>query len=414
MKNHKLFCPDYVLFSLILLFILGGCSGGPAGSGTSGPPSPAASPEQTASGEPYEFDRGDFLARYQEALDRLSQGAPPRNPAPADPAGTGFAVVSLDQEVYGVSRFAFLPLSWRDLTDEELLSLAAGMDGLPAGDLLKPSHSRTGLQDSAGELPLLRQSRELSPGEESRLPFLEPGYLYEGNRQDRDPEEGPALFRLSPEEEKEFFAVLPAEDMSGDGLLRYLDAVYGNMPNSYWIPLEGELAYEELPGVLEEAADRFQLGAPPLPPYLALLVPMDGLTEEPRDPSRDYWMVTLLYPSGSQYAVSLRADTGELSAWVRWPQGFYMDGGASASPAASSGAARSEEELQASVAAYAAEVFPQSGGVLSIRGEDGEVPSPYFGPCRRFTLELEDGTSLLLTAAKQDGSLCAMTVLQTP
>ncbi len=353
MKNHKLFCPDYVLFSLILLFILGGCSGGPAGSGASGPPSPAASPEQTASGEPYEFDRGDFLARYQEALDRLSQGAPPRNPAPADPAGTGFAVVSLDQEVYGVSRFAFLPLSWRDLTDEELLSLAAGMDGLPAGDLLKPSHSRTGLQDSA-------------------------------------------------------------EDMSGDGLLRYLDAVYGNMPNSYWIPLEGELAYEELPGVLEEAADRFQLGAPPLPPYLALLVPMDGLTEEPRDPSRDYWMVTLLYPSGSQYAVSLRADTGELSAWVRWPQGFYMDGGASASPAASSGAARSEEELQASVAAYAAEVFPQSGGVLSIRGEDGEVPSPYFGPCRRFTLELEDGTSLLLTAAKQDGSLCAMTVLQTP
>ena len=91
-----------------------------------------------------------------------------------------------------------------------------------------------------------------------------------------------------------------------------------------------------------------------------------------------------------------------------------MDGGASASPAASSGAARSEEELQASVAAYAAEVFPQSGGVLSVRGEDGEVPSPYFGPCRRFTLELEDGTSLLLTAAKQDGSLCAMTVLQTP
>ena len=68
--------------------------------------------------------------------------------------------------------------------------------------------------------------------------------------------------------------------MSGDGLLRYLDAVYGNMPNSYWIPLEGELAYEELPGVLEEAADRFQLGAPPLPPYLALLVPMDGLTED--------------------------------------------------------------------------------------------------------------------------------------
>ena len=119
------------------------------------------------------------------------------------------------------------------------------------------------------------------------------------------------------------------------------------MPNPYWIPLEGELAYEELPSVLEEAADRFQLGAPHLPPYLALLAPMDGLTEEPRDPSRDYWMVTLLYPSGSQYAVSLRADTGELSAWVRWPQGFYTDGGASASPAASSGAARSEEELQA-------------------------------------------------------------------
>ena len=201
--------PFLPLLALSGLCLLSACSSVPAGSGASGPPSPAASPEQTAFGEPYEFDRGDFLVRYQEALDRLSQGAPPRNPAPADPAGTGFAVVSLDQEVYGVSRFAFLPLSWRDLTDEELLSLAAGMDGLPAGDLLKPSHSRTGLQDSAGELPLLRQSRELSPGEESRLPFLEPGYLYEGNRLDRDPEEGPALFRLSPEEEKNFLQFCP-------------------------------------------------------------------------------------------------------------------------------------------------------------------------------------------------------------
>ena len=141
--------PFLPLLALSGLCLLSACSSVPAGSGASGPPSPAASPEQTAFGEPYEFDRGDFLARYQEALDRLSQGAPPRNPAPADPAGTGFAVVSLDQEVYGVSRFAFLPLRWRDLTDEELLSLAAGMDGLPAGDLLKPSHSRTGLQDSA-------------------------------------------------------------------------------------------------------------------------------------------------------------------------------------------------------------------------------------------------------------------------
>ena len=165
--------------------------------------------------------------------------------------------------------------------------------------------------------------------------------------------------------------------------------------------------------MLEEAADRFQLGAPHLP----LLGPAwPPWTASRKSPGTRPGLLD------GDAALSLRQPVCGLSAGGHrgafrlgpLAPGLYTDGGASASPAASSGAARSEEELQASVAAYAAEVFPKAAAFSLSAGEDGEVPSPYFGPCRRFTLELEDGTSLQLTAAKQDGSLCAMTVLQTP
>ena len=231
--------PFLPLLALSGLCLLSACSSVPAGSGASGR-RPLPLPGTNRLREPYEFDRGDFLARYQEALDRLSQGAPPRNPAPADPAGTGFAVVSLDQGGLWGEPFCLSPLSWRDLTDEELLSLAAGMDGLPAGDLLKPSHSRTGLQDSAGELPLLRQSRSSVPGKRAAFPFWNPA-TFTGNRLDRDRRRVPRFSGFPRREEKNFCSSARrgherrrAPAVSGRGVWKYaeslLDSSGGSLP----------------------------------------------------------------------------------------------------------------------------------------------------------------------------------------
>ena len=141
MKKHSI----PVVSLVLLLSILAGCQTDvPATSLSSEKPhvSPAGKPSSDP-GSAYSFDETEFLTLYNRALEQRKTGKKPSSPAPQDPSETGFGVLPLDRETYGTSAYAFLPLQERALTEEEMLQLAWGMEGLSGEELLKPEHART-------------------------------------------------------------------------------------------------------------------------------------------------------------------------------------------------------------------------------------------------------------------------------
>ncbi len=68
-------------------------------------------PEQTA----YSYDGDTFLRQYREAQKRVEQGERPAAAAPEEPEESGFALIPLQENLYGTACYAILPLSERAL-----------------------------------------------------------------------------------------------------------------------------------------------------------------------------------------------------------------------------------------------------------------------------------------------------------
>ena len=172
MKKHNI-----PVFSLVLLLsILAGCQTDvPATSLSSEKPhvSPAGKPSSDP-GSAYSFDETEFLNLYNRALEQRKMGEKPSSPTPQDPSETGFGVLPLDRETYGTSAYAFLPLQERALTEEEMLQLAWGMEGLSGEELLKPEHARTGLFSYDGAERLFANRAVTRQEEAALLRLLHP------------------------------------------------------------------------------------------------------------------------------------------------------------------------------------------------------------------------------------------------
>jgi hypothetical protein len=89
----------------------------------------------------YVYDEGVFESRYNDAIDTLNQDIILNELAPTSPEESGFAVIPLDKEAYGVDAFAFLPVINRNLTDDEMLQLAYGMGMVSFEELISPTYS---------------------------------------------------------------------------------------------------------------------------------------------------------------------------------------------------------------------------------------------------------------------------------
>ena len=118
------------------------------------------------------------------------------------------------------------------------------------------------------------------------------------------------------------FAVLPQEDMTEEGLLRYLEVKFARLRPEDYLPLPEEISYGQLPEFLSSALLRYGIGDGTLPEYCALLLQNSGAqrTPEERRASEENWQVTLLYPEGDEYVVGLRSDTGGIVRLGALPQ----------------------------------------------------------------------------------------------
>ena len=176
-------------------------------------------------GSAYSFDETEFLNLYNRALEQRKMGEKPSSPTPQDPSETGFGVLPWTEKPTEPAP-AFLPLQERALTEEEMLQLAWGMEGLSGEELLKPEHARTGVLSGEAGYEALLQNRAFHEEERRRLLLLEPAYLYDGRQASADPDG--ALLLVSLQEDKEF-AILPLENLSEEGLLHCLDVKYAGV-----------------------------------------------------------------------------------------------------------------------------------------------------------------------------------------
>ena len=406
MKKHSI----PVVSLVLLLSILAGCQTDvPATSLSSEKPhvSPAGKPSSDP-GSAYSFDETEFLTLYNRALEQRKTGKKPSSPAPQDPSETGFGVLPLDRETYGTSAYAFLPLQERELTEEEMLQLAWGMEGLSGEELLKPEHARTGLFSYDGAERLFA-NRAVTRQEEAALLRLTPRYFYEGMRASLPKpgaqEEGlPVTVKLDGEDQ---FAVLPQEDMTEEGLLRYLEVKFARLRPEDYLPLPEEISYGQLPEFLSSALLRYGIGDGTLPEYCALLLQNSGAqrTPEERRASEENWQVTLLYPEGDEYVVGLRSDTGELYGWARYPNGTFTAG--TAAVPSHAGTLR-EEELLEKAKGYLQELCPGEGEYKMAWQGERRTFFEETGKC--VWVEQEDGRSAELVLLP-DGTIQSFTFL---
>ncbi|WP_347129254.1 hypothetical protein, partial [Neglectibacter timonensis] len=368
---------------------------------------PAGKPSSDP-GSAYSFDETEFLTLYNRALEQRKTGKKPSSPAPQDPSETGFGVLPLDRETYGTSAYAFLPLQERALTEEEMLQLAWGMEGLSGEELLKPEHARTGLFSYDGAERLFA-NRAVTRQEEAALLRLTPRYFYEGMRASLPKpgaqEEGlPVTVKLDGEDQ---FAVLPQEDMTEEGLLRYLEVKFARLRPEDYLPLPEEISYGQLPEFLSSALLRYGIGDGTLPEYCALLLQNSGAqrTPEERRASEENWQVTLLYPEGDEYVVGLRSDTGELYGWARYPNGTFTAG--TAAVPSHAGTLR-EEELLEKAKGYLQELCPGEGEYKMAWQGERRTFFEETGKC--VWVEQEDGRSAELVLLP-DGTIQSFTFL---
>lgn len=397
-----------VLGLFVLLLLLTACEAKPQESGGESSLSGASLPSDVESSSPtvaYTFDREVFTGQYQEAQKRIGQGEKPAQAAPQSPEESGFAVITLALELYGVESYAILPLSERALTEEELLQLADAMDGIPAEALLTPRYSRTGLEEDP---VFLQQNRALQRGEKLRFDLLQPEYLYAEKRPEADPRENdpqksaPCFVKIPGQGDEVLFRILPEAPMDDGQLLQYLDAQMEGVPPESYLPLEDEIAYRELPSHLQREIEAYQLGDQTLPDYTAILSTSVG---EARTASQEAWAVTLLYPEGDQYVITLDAGTGALKSWLRWPAGTFTGETLPEVSEPAESPERSPEELKAAAAGYLEQTIPGDWEIAEIQAEETSRFLEGYGASRRVSVTLKDGRKYRLALLEQDLSV---------
>ena len=128
------------------------------------------SPAISAQGS-YSYQEDAFREGYEKALSDVKNGIKPDSDAPESPDETGFALVPLGKELYGIDYLAILPVLSRNLTDTELLQLAYKMEGISFDELISPAYSVVEGSTQMEYRPLQWEERVRRYGLEKRFQF---------------------------------------------------------------------------------------------------------------------------------------------------------------------------------------------------------------------------------------------------
>lgn len=281
----------------------------------------------------YLYNEADFREAYDAAVKAMREGTRPKTPAPVSPVETGFAVVPLGAEIYGVDKLAFLPIGERAMTDDEMLALAYEMDGMPFEQLRSLKNSRTEalrfhpLDEIEQNAHYTKFYRFYSMAERVNEIRMESLYRYEGLRPEvKMPDSadtgGPLAFHTGDS----IFWIFPVQPMNDEQILQIVDCAYNiyvDYLNHYQIPPEGYLQYDELKALLPDLIVGNNL-APRMPDsayfvfnYHYDLSPVPTLENL-------VWICYLSYSDGPDLMLKVNPNDGSLRSCDEYPSGTFL------------------------------------------------------------------------------------------
>ena len=229
-----------------------------------------------------------------------------------------FAIISLKQEDYGTDVFAFLPLEQRDLTKEELCSLAAAFHGVDAETILQDRYSyKSGSKESRN----IDSNRPLTVRENfmERISVLEQ-YLTKGRRAKGTAAAYPLTFL---NDVGETVWIYPEKSMDEEQMLYLLDRRYGDMPEETYTPKEGQLEEKAVRKQAKKLLKEFVTEKTASKTYVIYTNGSMGGRQ-----TQDYWTAYMhLEDEKNDFYLRISADSGELLEWKRLPNDFYTDEG---------------------------------------------------------------------------------------
>lgn len=263
-----------------------------------------------------------FIRDYNEILS--TEEIPAKSDfAVSDPAVSDFAMISLPEEKYGTSVFAFLPLQSRALTREELIRLACAYESANPETILQDYCS---YKEGSGSARAVSANRALTSRESFLLRVkLLSQYCLEGKRpaqalSQSSTEGEPLCFRTASSEK---VWVYPRREMSEEQILQVIEEQYGDLPEETYLPGEGQSGVSDARSRAEELLADYVTDGEAEQIYLLYSSHADtGMTPP------DRWTAYIHMKNGeNDYLVRFLADTGSLTAWEKKPVGYFTEEG---------------------------------------------------------------------------------------
>jgi len=277
----------------------------------------------TPAPEPYSYDEEEFMDYYDTALTAISDGSVPATATPVDPKETGFAIIPLGAETYGIDAFAILPILSRKLSEEEMLQLAYAMGGISFEQLVSPLYSWIGSEDQGIVYRPYQWEERIT---NYKLEIL---YRYDGLRPLKsllnNAENGGPIY-VDVDRPKSGGAVrywiYPTATMTEEQLLQIIEVQFF-VPQEYYQPLAEQLQYDKVEEVVQKLV--LDYGIANTAPDMCYPSYWSGRYSKSPIGRRDYWSAKLHFDEGHDYNIYFNADDGSFISWFRCPVGYYAE-----------------------------------------------------------------------------------------
>lgn len=229
-----------------------------------------------------------------------------------------FAIINLEKETYGTDVFVFLPLENRDLTEDEIRSLASAFHQESPEIILQDRYS---YKLGSRETRAVDSNRPLTVTENfmERISVLEQ-YLTKGKRAKGNAADYPLQFIAA---DSTVVRIYPDASMTEEQILYLLNQKYGDMPKEAYTPKDGQLGESKARKKAKNLLKEFVTDESPTRIYLIYTAGTIGGRQV-----SDYWMAYVhLEEDDNDYCLRILADSGELLEWKRLPHDFYTDKG---------------------------------------------------------------------------------------
>lgn len=228
----------------------------------------------------------------------------------AEAIRSGFYMVELDPEVFGISQFFVIPAGQRAMTAEEYLQLAQASK-LPAGELAKEENSWIPLQNRQGNT-----SRELSEREKFWLPF-QLNEVFRQRKNNRYQQDIPVGIYVGCGDALETLILYPTGEMDEAALQEAGLMYYRTLPEerrSLMKPRETEMDWPKAVAAAAEAVAA-QTGITDSPAK-------DYVQYQGKETGTGSWTAALLYEDGASFLIELDSGDGTIRSLKQLPDNF--------------------------------------------------------------------------------------------